>query len=66
VPWSPPIGDRVDFVNALALGLWIGDYAPGSEAAEEIMALAEAVQASLASDRRAKAPAARPAPAIPA
>jgi chromosome partitioning protein len=64
--WSPPIGDRVDFVNALALGLWIGDYAPGSEAAEEIMALAEAVQASLAPEPRAKAPAAPPGSAIPA
>jgi chromosome partitioning protein len=64
--WSPPIGDRVDFVNSLALGLWIGDYAPGSEAAEEIMALAEAVQASLAPEPRAKAPAAPPGSAIPA
>jgi chromosome partitioning protein len=64
--WSPPVGDRVDFVNALALGLWIGDYAPGSEAAEEIMALAEAVQASLTPDPRAKAPTAPPASAIPA
>jgi chromosome partitioning protein len=66
VPWSPPIGDRVDLVNALALGLWIGDYAPGSEAADEIMALAEAVLASLGPDRRVRAPAPHPAPAISA
>jgi chromosome partitioning protein len=66
VPWSPPIGDRVDLVNALALGLWIGDYAPGSEAADEIMALAEAVLASLGPDPRTKAAASRAAQALPA
>jgi len=66
VPWSPPIGDRVDFVNALALGLWVGDYGPGSEAADEIMALAEAVLASLGPDPRTKAAASRAAQAVSA
>lgn len=38
-PVGPAIGQRSAFVDAFSAGEWVGSYAPGSKAAEEIGAL---------------------------
>ena len=45
--WAPQLHHHTDHVNAFAVGEWIGSYAPGSAAAAEIRALADAAQAML-------------------
>ena len=42
-PIGPAIGQRTAFVDAFTAGQWIGDYAPGSKAHNEILALARRV-----------------------
>jgi chromosome partitioning protein len=59
--WAPPIRQLTDHVNAFALGRWIGHYAPNSKAAQDIWALADAVEAMLGIARRPQSGAARPA-----
>jgi chromosome partitioning protein len=41
LPLSPCVGQRTDHVNACWAGRWVGDFAPGSPAHREIMALAD-------------------------
>ena len=38
---APPLGDRTAFVDAFNAGEWVGAYAPGSVAHQEIQAVAE-------------------------
>ena len=45
--WSPTINQHVEHGCAFAAGVWIGDYAPGSRAAEEMLALSVAVEERL-------------------
>ena len=45
--WAPPVRRHADHVNAFAVGDWIGGYAPGSPAAADIAALADATLAML-------------------
>lgn len=67
--WSPPISQDTAHVNAFAAGAWVGSYAPGAGAAEEIEALMEVVEAllgDLATMASAGAPRDRaPAPQAP-
>jgi chromosome partitioning protein len=59
--WAPPIRQLTDHVNAFALGSWIGRYAPNSKAAQDIWALADAVEAMLGIVRRPQPGTTRPA-----
>jgi IS30 family transposase len=43
-PVGPTIHQRASFVDALSSGQWIGDYASGSDAGNDIAALADAVR----------------------
>lgn len=43
-PVGPVIGQRTAHVEAYAAGRWVGDYAPRSQAHQEVMALVEAVK----------------------
>jgi len=45
--WGPTINQHLEHGSAFAAGTWIGGYAPGSSAAEEINALARAVEKRL-------------------
>jgi chromosome partitioning protein len=45
--WSPTINQHTEHGGAFAAGVWIGDYAPNSGAAEEMLALALAVEERL-------------------
>lgn len=45
--WSPTISQHAQHGGAFAAGRWIGDHAPGSSAADEILALAIAVEERL-------------------
>lgn len=44
---GPAMAVRQPFADALGVGEWIGDYAPGSAAHAEVMALAETVERML-------------------
>ena len=41
--WAPPVRQRIAHIDAFALGAWTGGYAPNSEAAADILALADVV-----------------------
>ena len=43
-PVGPTIRQRTAVVDAFGVGAWIGDFAPNSDALEDIQALAEAVK----------------------
>jgi chromosome partitioning protein len=45
--WAPGINLHVEHGSAFARGLWIGDHAPGSDAASEMLALAMMVEERL-------------------
>jgi chromosome partitioning protein len=45
--WGPTINQHLEHGSAFAAGTWIGGYAPGSSAADEIHALALAVEKRL-------------------
>jgi chromosome partitioning protein len=45
--WSPTINQHAEHGGAFAAGVWIGDYAPNSRAAEEMLVLAVAVEERL-------------------
>lgn len=45
--WGPTVNQHVEHGGAFAAGLWIGDHAPASAAAEEILALASAAEERL-------------------
>jgi chromosome partitioning protein len=45
--WSPTIEQHVEHGAAFAAGAWIGDHAPESRAAKEVLALAVAVEERL-------------------
>jgi hypothetical protein len=45
--WAPTVNQHVEHGGAFAAGRWIGDHAPTSAAAEEILALASAVEERL-------------------
>lgn len=45
--WAPQLRQHTDHVNAFAVGEWTGSYAPGSPAAADVRALADAAQAML-------------------
>jgi chromosome partitioning protein len=59
--WAPPIHQHTDHVNAFAVGSWTGAYAPSSTAAQDIFALADAVEALLGISRRPRPAQPRPA-----
>jgi len=59
--WAPPIRQLTDHANAFALGRWTGHYAPNSKAAQDILALADEVEAALGLARRRRPAAAEPA-----
>ena len=40
-PIAPSLGDRTAFVDAFNAGEWVGAYAPGSPAHQEMQAVAE-------------------------
>ena len=42
--WGPVIGFDAEHVNAFAVGRWVGDHAPGSQAAQDILTLALRVE----------------------
>ena len=46
-PWAPAIRQHADHVEAVAAGLWTGEYAPDSPAALDIQALADALEGVL-------------------
>jgi chromosome partitioning protein len=50
--WAPPVRQHVDHVAAAAAGQWTGEYAPGSPAAFDIQALADALQVVLGIEPR--------------
>jgi len=43
-PVGPTIHQRAVFVDAMSSGQWVGDFAPGSDAHNDIIALSEAVK----------------------
>ena len=45
--WAPPVRQHIDHVDAFALGSWTGRYAPNSEAAADILALADVIEKTL-------------------
>jgi chromosome partitioning protein len=45
--WAPRVRQHTDHVNAFAVGEWVGRYAPGSPASQDIQALADATLAML-------------------
>jgi chromosome partitioning protein len=49
--WAPPVQQHPDHVEACARGDWIGGHAPGSPAAQDIFALADAVEDLLGIER---------------
>ncbi len=59
--WAPPLRHDTGHVNAFAVGDWTGGYAPNSQAAADIRALADAVQAMLRLKPRALRAGAEPA-----
>ncbi len=45
--WAPTINQHPEHGGAFAAGVWIGDHAPGSDAAKEMLALAAVVERRL-------------------
>jgi chromosome partitioning protein len=56
-PVGPAIGYRAKFVDSFTVGDWVGHFAPGSDAAQDIAALADTIMEMLHGlDRKTTAP----------